>query len=374
MYRSFFIGVVLSCVGLLPATMSLIADQGVAGGTPTTGTSVEKAREAMRSRDVPVLFVGKVVDMDDRPVENAKVSALLRRYESSSPTLTAHQPLSTTTDASGIFRFENVSGSILNIRSIAKSGYEFTIERNPRRRFKYAAAPGPSIFAPDESQPVAFRLRKKGPGTFLVRFGGGPSRLHFGLSSKTMALDFLASHIWHYDPAIPPERQIEKHRLDLRIVSTYSEEDKEYTVKLSVSAEADGLYATNDLLYEAPAEGYQKDHELKLRIGQDEDQRIYLYVRSRIPAIYSRVVLDFWPRSNGMTVYYSGVTNPYGNRNLEMESDLLTIRRLPIRLEEEVKRVFREGGRPKKPDFQKLIAEEREKMKPSLPSTAPSTD
>jgi hypothetical protein len=189
-----------------------------------------------------------------------------------------------------------------------------------------------------------------------------------------MTLDFLASHIWHYDPAIPPERQIEKHRLDLRIESTYSEDDKEYTVKLSVSAETDGLYATNDLLYEAPAEGYQKDRELKLRSGRDEDRRIYLYVRSRMPAIYSRVVLDFRPRSNGMTVYYSGVTNPYGNRNLEMESDLLTIRRLPIRLEEEVKRVFREGGRPKKPDFQKLIAEEREKMKRSLPSTVPSTD
>ncbi len=109
-------------------------------------------------------FYGKVVDEKGSPVEGASIQfnwTEVPSFEGPGNSAT------TTSDAAGLFSLEGKHGPSLNVR-VMKDGY-YTSPAN-RMGFSYRMG---QVFLPDQTNPVVFRLRKKGQGVQLITSENG---------------------------------------------------------------------------------------------------------------------------------------------------------------------------------------------------------
>ncbi|HMM19070.1 MAG TPA: hypothetical protein PKC47_16385, partial [Petrimonas sp.] len=105
-----------------------------------------------QQRQVPVVFYGKVVDLDGQPVKDVDVSLDI-------DTIDGVKIFNLKTDNNGLFSI-NSKGVMLSIRNISKDTYEYSIKRNPERSFEYSTFGG-HYHVPDPAKPVVFYLRKR---------------------------------------------------------------------------------------------------------------------------------------------------------------------------------------------------------------------
>lgn len=98
-------------------------------------------------------FYGRVVDMNDQPVEGATVKFSWTNLSPAGSTQTIAQ-----SDAEGLFSLNNVSGKSLIVQ-VEKEGY-YTSRQN-RYGYEYAWFSEPDFHQPDLASPVVFRLQKK---------------------------------------------------------------------------------------------------------------------------------------------------------------------------------------------------------------------
>ena len=89
-------------------------------------------------------------------------------------------------------------------------------------------------------------------------------------------------------------------------------------------------------------------------------ETLYLYLRSRDPAIYSRLeVYGAFGKADFCQVSVNTEVNPYGERNLEREPNLPFDVMKPLK--DEARNALRAKKLPLKPDLPKLIKEAKEK-------------
>lgn len=347
-----------------------------------------KIMELVRMQDTSIFFYGKVIDDCAKPVEEATVSLHFYRFNPINFIGLFEDviPMKLKTDKDGNFSIQGVRGSSIFVDDISKPNFDNRdfLKNRFNRDFNFGKKDlTRPLFIATPQNPVIYILRKKGPDAFLMKKGWTGFRFTPAESGTSKGQDFSRN-----DPEFPmqaganfrPTVYGQPVTCDLRAKATLDARSGEWTIELAPGHPDGGILASNELLYEAPATGYQSALVFKAqgRGPKDGNDRgdvktplpaKYLYVRSRgYQTVYSRVELDEairveWgpsPKDRTTTeltcTLSAGPTymNPYGERNLEEATELPwpVLRDIRNQAEEALHR----GQRPTAPDLQERVA------------------
>jgi hypothetical protein len=313
-------------------------------------------KDEFESMDVDIQFYGKVLDQNNNPVESADVLFHTMRF---SPVVQMFfgesKDMQAKTDAQGCFSVVGEKGRSIYFDKIIKDGYEFSLSQNRERGFDYSGVRDP--FIPDQNHPIVFHLRKKGETTFLIREIEMDLCINAKKSGITKGADLVREI--NIDDISKMTFNGEKLYCDLKVKANFDADTATWTAVIMPGDANGGVIASDQLLYEAPEEGYQSE---SVFIAEDfkTPEKKYIYLKSRDPAIYTRIdIEDFSANKEYFCLHGQSVTNPYGDRNLEQATDLPFA--VDKQLSDEIRSAYRKNKRPVKPDLQKLINEAKGK-------------
>mgnify|MGYP006292988241 CR=1 FL=1 len=302
----------------------------------------------------PVRIYGRVEDTEGNPVAGAEVKLSWQQATVLVGKPDAGRFDTVKTGKDGRWEFVMTKPHRAFVNEVKKQGYQYTTRYNSESSVRNLVSRPTS-----QDDPIVTVLRRKGETTFLVVNPSG-NRINNPLirvlspQSQTKTLDLLAEE---------NDKNKSGEYADFQVAANYDETEGNWIVTYSATNGTDGIIVGNDLLYEAPEDGYQQEVVLN---GPPWPR--YLYLRSRTPAIYSRLDLEhsIWKESEkqqGFRISYKSWVNPYGSRNLEYDTDLKEEWRLRKQLEKDAKSLLKQGKRPEKPDLKALIKAEKEKKK-----------
>lgn len=241
---------------------------------------------------VAIDFYGKVIDQDNKPVENAAVSM---SWTDISAEGTSKQTILTNRD--GRFALTGQRGKNLGVDAIRKESYDMVL-KGARLNFEYAAFFNPAYHHPDPQKPVIFRLRKKGtPEPLLIReqeqpaAPGQTTRFEIG-GGATVTVELLTKGIFGA---------------------------KDWRAKISVPG--GGLQVTDEeFAFLAAESGYRPslllDHDTpKPPAWMELYEGGVFFVKT--PTGFGRVELKMIPGKDWMRL--TSYVNPSGSRNLEFD-------------------------------------------------------
>jgi hypothetical protein len=150
------------------------------------------------------------------------------------------------------------------------------------------------------------------------------------------------------------DRDLSKLRAPWRydLIFDVTKSGDNYSMKILPVQETGSMQIADQLLYEAPADGYQPEVTINMTAG--ERRETYLYFTSRGPAVYSRMEIEFDVDNEGLRMWLDTWTNPYGSRNLEYEPDLPA--GLLIHFRDEAEEALKSRKLPQEPDIPAMIA------------------
>lgn len=296
---------------------------------------IEKAKQSDLSSRAPIDFYGKILDQNGDPIEGVKVTLKIRdnawQWETDGQQDTIIELM---TDLSGLFSAGGKQGHFLFIEDLEKKGYEYDRAKNPSS-FDYQIIENTiePPFPGDPDNPIVFVLRKRGIVDYLL--------------TETFRLRFFKSQNKLYQPqllgkwvdAYGKETNLDYRRSEssrcLNISCSWTEDYSEFELHFKCAIEDSGVYLSDQLLYEAPAEGYQQEviykNNMFSRIENSGTPGLYnvplfLYVKGPEKSYYSRIELSISTRpmqdSNpDPLVLVRGhiYTNPAGRRYLDYD-------------------------------------------------------
>lgn len=321
----------------------------------TPGCVVANHYAAVRSGEDQIEFYGRIIDQCDEPVVDATVTMAV---DTAHVLPQAPPTFQLRTDSTGRFSIEKEKNSItaagISISSIEREGYEMKFQQGERWVFDYRKN-NPNRYLPNKNVPFTYRMRKKAANSSFL-FEEVMLKFQFGVeeSGKRIGYDFVQrGHIRNVAMPAGDDRDLVS---DLQVTATYNSNDGTWAVVLSPGNASGGIIVSEQLLYEAPDSGYQKEYAFT-PIDRKPLKAKYVYLMSRDPAIYTRIELDM---VNANSDFFrlncrSTVTNPYGDRLLEQASELPY--EVVKQLTDEAKTAFRQNKRPPKPDMARLLKE-----------------
>ena len=315
----------------------------------------ERLNEERRFLRPRMAYYGKVVDMQGNPIPNAAVHLSWYPHQAAFVTRAPYEK-TVRTDKNGCFK--KWGFNIWNFYVTAsKEGYA----PEPVNQLENLTDhPWHS-----KKDPVLITLRELGPQTFLIisPFAGQWTEDVFrikGTNSVSHPLDLLAwqsSRQW---------KDSTPANADLWIDADFDAMGQRWNITYSITNGPGGIVLSDEMLYEAPAEGYAPSVSVAFTNGYK--QRKYLYVRSRTPSVYSRIMFV-----HGVSVGEGGVylnvactawVNPYGDRSLEFDGQSDSAVGLAESLRDEALVAWAAGRYPeRKEDMGKLAEEIRERLK-----------
>jgi len=317
-----------------------------------------KIGSMVRRLDTSIRFYGKVLDQHGKLIEGAVVTVQVGRFDVMAPLFMGVQTVEVLTDQNGYFQIINVRGSDIFIKEISKDGHEFRYDMNSEYGFQYGGSGGETVFVPDKNSPVIFRMRKRlQDRTFLFEKPSSGIQVLAEDSGMLKGTDFIEGKRTRL-----PEDKV-KHSLsekcDLWYQVTYEEESGDWNVVLKPGGPNGGILVTDQKLYVAPEDGYQKEWSFE-PVSRKNPKTNFVYLKSRSPAIFSRLEIYSVVVTDGFVrIRWKRATNPYGDRVLDavdMEN-LSSHERLELkkRLKSEAQAALREGRLPERPKILALI-------------------
>lgn len=293
----------------------------------------------------PIRIYGRVVDQDGNPLPDAEVTV---SWQSAtvligSPDYGRSDKVRSGHDGRWEFVFSKPHRAF--VYDVCKEGYYSYRETKESSAQNLVAQPT------SLESPVEITLRKKGEMTYLLYREGYKLIRVFSPQSQTNSLDILAKKdFWG---GIKPYA-------DLQVVASYDVGSQSWEISYTTSNDTDGIIASTNELYLAPVDGYEKQI-----VWNAPPWPRYLYMKSRTPTIYSRIELEHsvWTATEtnqGFRISYEAWINPYGERNLEYNTDLGSVWRLREQLEEEALSALRDNRLPAKPDLPMRIRQAKE--------------
>ena len=303
-------------------------------------------------------FYGKVIDQEGAPVAGASVRISMPTQKAIDAPLVARDRV-ILTDSNGCFEISKKSlgefelrGHDLIIAGIVLAGYEAEKISPEKRGFSFSQS-NAKRFVADPSNPVVYRMRKKGNCAFLLEEPYWQLRLPLAPSNQTRGYDFIQREaIQEVDAPSGDDADL---ICDLRARVAPHANGAAWQVVLSPGNATGGILVSDQLLHEAPEQGYQPEGILSWP-GLGQAATKYVYLKSRDPAIYTRLAIGYI-NANGDSFLLDGktLTNPYGDRNLEpMEGLPYAVTK---QLTDEARTAFQQNKRPAKPDLERLISE-----------------
>lgn len=323
---------------------------------------MKKMREALRKEDRAISFYGKVMDQNGNPVSGARVFCHIHHFSPKAEDLFgAIKACEYETDGQGRFAIENEIGRSLYFTKISKDGYDDMKLLSTQRNFEYFTKGVEKPFVAEKDAPIEFRLRKRGMTTFCLTNNNLSLLISADKSGTSRGYDFVREKLIKNLEA--PFLNGEPLISDLIMKATLNQDDGTWKVTLLPGTPNGGIIASELLLYEAPNAGYQPEYSFT-----PEDRKPlkikYIYVKSRDPAIYTRIELQDYFNANLRYFCLSTkitVTNPYGDRSLEYLPDLPW--EIYVKLDSEARMSLNKGELPKSPDIKALLEDFRNTKK-----------
>ena len=331
---------------------------------------LSKMRKTIKNLDTKIRFYGKVVDQFDQPIKGAVVHAGVTRYAPFDPMLMAVKDIDEKTDKNGLFEIKT-RGHKLMIRNILLDGYGDFWRLNPERGFEYSVLGSAEIaFVPDSKKPIVFVIRERNMPTYLTKVA---SKINCK-RGETSEVSLGVAKDWITSEGKPKSRHGSGKHKDIKVSVANAEDRKSYDVIFSSLDKDSGMILSDELLYEAPEDGYSPEIKISLNTTDDVGDTLkYLYVKARAGAMYSRLKVEFrLARTMGIRISISGLTNPDGSRNLEYDGkfqfeeegwrkEIDDRRDKEIRKAKQEKRKFYEDAFMKKIHKEKAERDEKEK-------------
>ena len=253
-------------------------------------------------------FYGVVLNQFGRPVPDAVIHYRTSAYGLLRPTYRTGRVSS---GADGRFEIHGGVAAFLYITGIVRSGHEFS---KGITGFDYDRS-YTSRHRPDREHPVVFRLReKRAPGTCLLKKS---FRIHLTARAGGGFWCQDLAKGWRY---FSRESVSPKAFPDLEVTGVPDRERREWRLTIRTNGGQSGIQIRDDLLYEAPADGYARTAQAVFPfVGQGKFPVRYLYLRLREPGMYARFSIDDPSESTDQWLYLccEGVINPYGDRSFE---------------------------------------------------------
>lgn len=291
----------------------------------------------------PINIYGKVIDQDENPVAGAKIEIAWESVGDISGNPGPGQVFWATSDDSGLWEFLFEKPHSAFIADARKPGFDYVnTQDSDRDLVEHKTA---------RNDPVIVRMHKKGETTFLIHHEGPRMIRVLSQNPQTISLGLLEK---------TTDMQNSESYKDVQIAVDFNRASSAWTITYSATNGADGVMVGTNRLYEAPQGGYENKV-----IQRGPVWPRYIYLRSRIPVIYTRIDLEYsiWKGSDTnqvLSISYNVWVNPYGSRNLEYESDLADYCQLCEHLEQTAKTALLQNKLPSKPDLPKLIKEAKE--------------
>jgi len=267
-------------------------------------------------KHIPIVFYGKVVDLENQPVKDVDILLSVR-------TMFGDKAIQCKTDENGLFTV-NSRGEMLSVGNISKDIYEYTIKRNPERSFEYSTIGG-VYHVPDPAKPVVFYLRKRNHPNYMKG-----SNIKFEIDGystyeRQEHLIFQGYYTPEGKEGILPDGETTNSfdSEDYQIQGQLSEDGKNYIITINTLRGNSGCIAGDQLLYEAPAEGYRPSVSFPVDISETDDQYKYVCMKTNDGQFYSILSFKFvcrnfnLPDERYMYVYVNANTNVEGTRGLE---------------------------------------------------------
>jgi len=267
----------------------------------------------MNSANQPISFFGKVVDQDNNPIPDVKVTFEIRYMKEVGPVGigdTFDYP-STATGPDGRFALTGAKGSVMGVKSLEKAGYDSS-EKSLRRFFWYWRDQNP--YRPDSEDPVIFHMWKMAGAERLVK---QQKMTRIPYDGTPVIFDLLSGN----RVGAGGDLRVTLLRNPLQI--TYGQKNYEWT--LTLEAVDGGIVESNDeQMFRAPADGYQSQVVLHMPAdarGWSDKKNIAVFVKSRNGKCYGSVNLDIMVGSEKPTtgLTFRSFVNPSGSRNLEYD-------------------------------------------------------
>ena len=342
-----------------------------------------------RNDSQPIKLYGKVIDQFDKPVNGASVILGVISYTVTPVRIISNMSKKEVqTDADGKFSLgisEEVKGASLSVKEISKKGYEWN--RAKREDFFDYRNDGIKVnrILPDPNSPVIYHMRKRGENpTYLMTNREFEINMSSGKKLVRSFIDLRNDWKEKHEDGNYDKDFLSKH-YDIKVSAVFDKEKSDWTVTFTASGENGGFVLDDKFLSEAPENGYEKEFKIiqhvptekereelenakewdKLRkLAEFKFQDKYLYVKSRNPAIYTRMKLADARAddSEEIRINANTATNPYGERNLEFNDELPP--EVQGQLYVAIMSAFLKEERTQKPDINKMFDEFKKTHKP----------
>jgi len=314
-----------------------------------------KAYEGLK----PLLLKGQAVDSDGRPLEGVKIqlSWSTAGFLIGLP-MDHNKTTWVTSYKNGAWTFKLDKPSQVSIRTAVKEGYAFD-----RLHSSMSDLAGLAERQNLTEFPTTVVMRKKLEESLLL---GYKELYDFGElymwaqqgTSKLINFDILAG----YDNRKKPEYT------DIEIATRFDSTNACWLLTFRAPDGLGGLVNTNELLFEAPKEGYTPEVNFRVAIkDRTPEERNYLYLKSQKQGLYTRIVYSYDSWNDDRTgpnfrLYLGTATNPYGEQSFEDATELRKYIFARDELLEEAKKAIRAGSLPKKPANLEKHLQERDKI------------
>jgi hypothetical protein len=237
----------------------------------------EQLKGAVETRNVPIVFWGKVVDQDNAPLPGVKVRTSVRRWQViASPLGDATFPRTeTSTGSDGQFAIDGGKGDSLTIEALEKEGY--TPEPRALRTVGYTP---PNKFTPDPKNPLVLRMWKADLKAQLVR---GSKRCSLVPDGRVYTLDLLTGTL-----AESPAGEGDLRFSFQRPADAVWGRRQHFDWSMEIQAVRGGFLEELDIysaMFQAPQEGYTNPYTMKMAAtasswsGSTGRKRFYLKSR-----------------------------------------------------------------------------------------------
>ncbi|MDD2600813.1 MAG: carboxypeptidase-like regulatory domain-containing protein [Kiritimatiellae bacterium] len=295
--------VVIIAVMICSFKIELFAGETSSSMRPTKFNTLQERMQYEYDQLKPSTIYGKIVDQHGNVVSGATVSLSWEGAEFLiGKTPERHEEV-VLTDNNGLFEYGHGKTVRVSLQA-EKDGYD----GRSATALEHVIHPKTT-----NENPVVLTMRKMEAPSFLIK-RDSPAKLLWTEFKEPAekSVDLL-------DYGKKNSLPIGQRYIDFTVKASYAESNQSWKVVYKADG-VNGVLCADQLLYVAPETGYKKEEVLYC--SSPSERTIYLYVKSRDPAIYSRVVLTHsaWIENgvnNCFRVMCQTWINPCGERLLE---------------------------------------------------------